>query len=1786
MIAVPQGATELRVRVSSREDVEVYARFAQDPTLDAVGRVIADHSSEASPTIEFAVTPGSTPPLRAGNYHIALALFDLNVPATLTLTATVTGGSTSGGGGGSGSGGGGTSTTSLVGSWSWAAACATGPFGGQFRIDTQLTNGSFTGSFLATNSLDVGTIAGSISGNAVSFTRTFPGGSQQWSGTVSSSIGGQISMQGNITGTGAPCTFTAQLLPAGGGGGGGSSTGDLTVTISQEDNTSCPAAKRLLVSVRDNQGLPVPNLTASNFSLTENGVARVITVTCGVQTSGGGATSIAIVIDASGSLSAPDLANEKSAAKQLVSQMGPGDQIAIYSFDSTVRLRQNYTSDRNALNTAIDSITVGGSTALYQAIRDAAQGLATRTGRKAMIVMTDGENNVSGVSIDDAINAARSAGVPVYTVGFGNANATVLTRIATETGGFYSRSGTSADLQRILQAIGQVLVSQCEISYGPSNPSIEADIVVTVTITISPSGQRTGTGRRRVGTCTAPAAGGGSGAGTGGGTGGGGTGTAAECGVAGNLIQNCGAEAGPPSCNNVVSLPNWSGRAAVCAYTESFSPDAANSPPNRGNHYFAGGPGSATTTITQSIPLTAAQVSASGGRYMLSGWLGGFSGQDDAARLTATFRSANGSALGSASIGPVLAQERSSFTKLVEKSTTGVLPTGVASVDITLTANLNSGSYNDGYADNLAFVLGGSGAGGSGSGSGGSGAGGDAGAGGTGSGSITGITLRGGSFTAGYNPSGEVWDTLPTAAWVLGVSNPGVNSPLLNNANKSVNVSPGTYYTYNEPTSYGTAVRVTINWSNQATDEAVFEVGPLTTAANWRRLAGSTNISLSSTGITNANRISSSLTAGGANDNVLQLTVVAGSGGGGAGSGSGSGGGTGTTPGCGYLVSPLAVSVRAEGERSIIQVNTGPSCSWTAASQTPWIVLESGTTGRGTGAVSWRVGANPDPVARSGSITVAGQTVQFTQAAGAGSGSGGAGGGGSGGTGSGSGGAGGSGSGNIVGITLRGGSFTTSYNPSGEVWDTLPTAFWVLGVSNPGVTSPLLNNTNKSVNIPPGTYYTYNEPTSYGTAVRVTINWSNQATDEAVFEVGPLTPATNWRRLAGATNISLASTGITNANRISSSLTAGGANDNVLQLTVVAGSGSGTTSCNYTLTPRSNTISAAGGRGTFVVTAPSGCTWTATSNAAWLTIVGSASGTTITYNAAENTTTASRVGVITVGNSAFTLTQAAGSGSSGGPSISDGGVVNSASGIPQSLPGGALAQGSFFSVYGLNFGPTPQVQATAFPLPTVLGGVSVQIRQGSRTVDCFMVFASATQVNGIIPSDAPLGDAEMILTYNGRSSNPVRVRIAKHGFGIFSVGGGRGPGIIQNFISQFDQPLNTRRETARFRQVVIIWGTGGGPITAPDNLAPPVGDLPYDFEVLIGGKQARRLYNGRAPCCSGVDQIVVEVPDDAPAGCTVPVQVRAGDSWSNVVTMSIEANGQACSDATNPGSSLTQSGGNTGVLALLRVGALAQLEANQPAQRFELDIGLGLFGELPPGGDLGFNLFTALPPRGSCQAYSGSEDAASLLAGGGTDRLGATRQLNAGTQLSVEGSGRTELLPRTDSGQYIGLLGGSAPPPLSMSSPLFLDPGTFRIRGAGGPDVGPIDVTVNLLPSVTWTNRDALGSVDRTRGVPIEWSGGSPGQGVILLLAGSDQKTKGTTTIVCTAPATDGRFTIPPSVMANLPAVRGTADLSDSVGVLAVGSLRATDFPTFTAAGLVNGLVIPAAIDLRTVEIR
>jgi hypothetical protein len=189
----------------------------------------------------------------------------------------------------------------------------------------------------------------------------------------------------------------------------------------------------------------------------------------------------------------------------------------------------------------------------------------------------------------------------------------------------------------------------------------------------------------------------------------------------GNVIVNGGAEAGMGSSDSSTSapapIPGW---VTTTNFTEHrYDPAGSQSFPDAnvsaaiggGSQLFAGGPangsGNSVETATQvvDVSIAAAQIDAGGVSATLSGDLGGFAGQEDQAKVTATFLGSAGQALGNLTIGPVTAEDRNNVTALLARTGSALVPGGTRTVRLVMTATKFAGAYNDAYLDNVSLSL-------------------------------------------------------------------------------------------------------------------------------------------------------------------------------------------------------------------------------------------------------------------------------------------------------------------------------------------------------------------------------------------------------------------------------------------------------------------------------------------------------------------------------------------------------------------------------------------------------------------------------------------------------------------------------------------------------------------------------------------------------------------------------------------------------------------------------------------------------------------------------------------------------------------------------------------------------------------------------------------------------------------------------------------------------------------------------------------------------------------------
>jgi Ca-activated chloride channel family protein len=243
----------------------------------------------------------------------------------------------------------------------------------------------------------------------------------------------------------------------------------------------------LNVTVLDQQQRLIGDLARQDFVVFEDGVRQDISYfeTRDVP------LDLALLIDTSISMT-PNLASVQRAARQLAAMLRPTDRAAVMAFNDRVHVLTSFTSQPEVIATAIGSTRPAGATALYNAIyvalREFRRNLAAddTVRRRAIVVLSDGEDTASLLSFEELMAEARRAGVTIYTIGlrvdatsgyqaargrnmFSNADFE-MRALAQETGATVHFPKRPSDVADAYADIGRELSQQYAIGYVSRNP--------------------------------------------------------------------------------------------------------------------------------------------------------------------------------------------------------------------------------------------------------------------------------------------------------------------------------------------------------------------------------------------------------------------------------------------------------------------------------------------------------------------------------------------------------------------------------------------------------------------------------------------------------------------------------------------------------------------------------------------------------------------------------------------------------------------------------------------------------------------------------------------------------------------------------------------------------------------------------------------------------------------------------------------------------------------------------------------------------------------------------------------------------------------------------------------------------------------------------------------------------------------------------------------------------------------------------------------------------------------
>jgi uncharacterized protein (TIGR03437 family) len=520
-----------------------------------------------------------------------------------------------------------------------------------------------------------------------------------------------------------------------------------------------------------------------------------------------------------------------------------------------------------------------------------------------------------------------------------------------------------------------------------------------------------------------------------------------------------------------------------------------------------------------------------------------------------------------------------------------------------------------------------------------------------------------------------------------------------------------------------------------------------------------------------------------------------------------------------------------------------------------------------------------------------------------------------------------------------------------------------------------------------------------------------------------------------------------------------------------------------------------------------------------------------------------------------------------------------------------IAQGSVFVVKGTGLSASGFNQ-TSFPLPTSFQNVSINFasQSGGSTTQAFIVYlynqGSVNQLAAILPSSVAPGTYNVTVTNNGSTSSAVSVQVVKQKPGLITAdSSGNGLVVAQNYISSSELDLNRyttgtisgfTTSPAHPGQTEIAYLVGSGADPGPDNQASPG----YNFlangvnaQVIVGGTTIPAAYLGRVAGGSGYEQVNFVLPANVTTGCAVPFQISENGVLSQVAYLSIAAAGAgAC---VQPGFTTSQlQSFDQGTTVSSGAFVLLKTTGSELGQSFALSAAEGGFSQVS-----GFEL-ASIPANAANNTLTQGCTVIPYTPPPTTTTPGSTiTELDAGnvTLTGPTGSGLNNAPLQELLNTYELSING-----IGSTVNGNLVAGTYTLNGSGGTGVGPFTASVTIGPPLTITG-GLPATVNRSSGLSLNWTGGNSTDYVEILgdaFTLSNSTVTGGASFACITTAGAGGFTVPSSILTQLPAISAAQIAAGTgEGLLAVysGTISTSGNGLFNAPLVGGGTITNAA---------
>jgi Ca-activated chloride channel family protein len=221
------------------------------------------------------------------------------------------------------------------------------------------------------------------------------------------------------------------------------------------------------VSVTDAKGQPVKGLTQGDFEVSEDGRPQTVSTFA----AGDFPLTAALALDASFSMAGRPLQTVKAAARAFLKALRPEDESLIVGMSSRVEVLADPTVPRPRQIETVEALSAWGTTTLYDSVIASIGAVDASRGRRALVILSDGDDRYSEATADDTLMRARRSNVMVYPVALGKERPELFAELSALTGGrsYYSRDYKG--VEGILVSIAGELREQYLLGYTPSRPA-------------------------------------------------------------------------------------------------------------------------------------------------------------------------------------------------------------------------------------------------------------------------------------------------------------------------------------------------------------------------------------------------------------------------------------------------------------------------------------------------------------------------------------------------------------------------------------------------------------------------------------------------------------------------------------------------------------------------------------------------------------------------------------------------------------------------------------------------------------------------------------------------------------------------------------------------------------------------------------------------------------------------------------------------------------------------------------------------------------------------------------------------------------------------------------------------------------------------------------------------------------------------------------------------------------------------------------------------------------------